>query len=241
MNRLKKILIIFIIMVGIGLEAISESVYCPQVVKSAISKYKAQDYVGCIQDLEDYSDEDPSNVVAYYYTGIAYMQIGMKDKAIEAFHKVATINSVPLLSSYAIQATNCMNMNIVNCAYKKYSKTEIEEMVANPTEFFAKKAAEPEQENKPVESTEDISDIDRLIQGSYPENIHPDANKVIQETRLLQEQERVNAELNKKNRPTRKNTDESQSKSDASDKKLRIHKDLDRLQQLAEVKEMNLN
>ena len=29
--------------------------------------------------------------------------------------------------------------------------------------------------------------------------------------------------------------------SDASDKKLKIHKDLDRLQQLAEVKEMNLN
>ena len=141
MTRKSKIIAAAII-IGFGMQAFAANL-CPQAVRVAINKYKAQDYIGCIQDLEEYSEDDPSNAVAYYYTGIAYMNVGMRDKSIEAFNKVATINSVPILSSYAIQATNCMNNSIVPCKYKKYSKAEIEELVQDPAAFFAKKAAEP--------------------------------------------------------------------------------------------------
>lgn len=200
------------ILISMGVQCFAKEL-CPQAVKTAINKYKAQDYIGCIQDLEEYSEDDPSNAVAYYYTGIAYMNVGMRDKSVEAFNKVATINSVPLLSSYAIQATNCMNNNITPCKYKKYSKTEIEELVQDPAAFFAKKASEPE-DSTPEASIEDTTDIERLIQGKYPENIHPDARKVIQETKLIQEQDRVNAELNQRQKKINKN-----NKSEAETKK----------------------
>ncbi len=215
MTRKSKIIAAAII-IGFGMQAFAANL-CPQAVRVAINKYKAQDYIGCIQDLEEYSEDDPSNAVAYYYTGIAYMNVGMRDKSIEAFNKVATINSVPILSSYAIQATNCMNNSIVPCKYKKYSKAEIEELVQDPAAFFAKKAAEPE-DAAPVADIEDTSDIDRLIQGKYPDNIHPDARKVIQETKLQQEQDRLNAELNQKSKKINK-TNESKppKKSDASE------------------------
>lgn len=198
MKNFKKILTAGAILTGLFLQ-VTASEICPYAVRVAINKYKHHDYVGCIQDLEEYSQNDPSNAIAFYYSGIAYMKVGMKDKAVEAFEKVASINSVPILSSYAIQATNCMNSNISPCVYKKYSKDEIEEMLVDPGAFFAKKESEPE--NKAEETVSIDSDIDKLIHGAYPENIHPDANKVIQETRLIQEQERVNAELNKKTRP----------------------------------------
>lgn len=208
MKRFKKILTIGAILTGLFVQ-VTASEFCPYAVRVAINKYKNHDYVGCIQDLEDYSQTDPSNAIAFYYSGIAYMKVGMKDKAVEAFEKVASINSVPILSSYAIQATNCMNSNISPCTYKKYSKDEIQEMLVDPGAFFAKKEKEPEDKAKETVSID--SDIDKLIHGAYPENIHPDANKVIQETRLIQEQERVNAELNRKTRPNTTN-----KKGDAS-------------------------
>ena len=216
MKRFKKIIAALIILTSLGIEVFAKEI-CTNEIRSAIWKYQHQDYIGCIQDLEDYSKEDPSNSIAYYYTGIAYMKLGIKDKAITAFQKVATINSVPILSSYAIQATNCMNNNITTCTYKKYSEAEIEKLVANPEEFFAKKAENPEKEIVPIASPEEITDIDRLINGQYPDNIHPDANKVIQETRLIQEQERVNSELRQKIRKQAPQKP-AQTKSDASQK-----------------------
>lgn len=223
MGRLTKLATTLIILTGLGMQTIASDL-CPTEVRYAIGKYKAQDYVGCIQDLEEYTQEDPSNAVAYYYTGIAYMKVGMKEKAIESFNKVSTINSVPVLSSYAIQATTCMNSNLSHCVYKKYSKAEITEMVADPAAFFAKKAAEPE-DTAPEVSVEDTEDIDKLIKGQFPENIHPDANKVIQETRLMQEQERVNAELNKRNKPVKKKPEanaDKKSEASVTDNKLAL-------------------
>ena len=222
MKRFKKITAALILLVTLGIETVATEV-CPNAVRNAIWKYQHKDYVGCIQDLEDYSKEDPSNAIAYYYTGIAYMNIGLKDKAIDAFDKVSTINSVPILSSYAIQASNCMKSNINPCVYKKYTESEIEQLVADPAGFFAKKEENPDQEVTPIASPEEITDIDRLIKGEYPDNIHPDANKVIQETRLIQEQERVNSELRQKirtqqntNKPAGETSEKPKTKSDAS-------------------------
>lgn len=208
MKHFKNIFFATVILAGLFVQ-VTASEICPYAVRVAINKYKSQDYVGCIQDLDEYIETDPSNSIAFYYSGIAYMKVGMKDKAVESFEKVASINSVPMLSSYAIQATNCMKSNISPCKYKKYSKDEIAEMLVDPGAFFAKKNAEPTDKAPEVVSID--SEIDKLINGAYQDNVHPDANRVIQETRLLQEQERVNAELNKKTRSS-----ESKQKSDAS-------------------------
>lgn len=197
--------IFFTAMVLLGVNAVSAAAeVCPQVIKDAINKYKEQDYIGCIQDLEDYSETDPTNAVAYYYTSIAYMQLGLKDRAIGAFDKVTMLNTIPVLSSYSVQATHCMNDGISPCKYKRYSREEIAEMVQDPAAFFA-------EDNKgTADDSASASDFDSLINGKYRNGIHPDANRVIQETKLIQEQERVNTELKK-----------IKNKSDASaDKKL---------------------
>lgn len=225
MKSFKKVFTISAILTGLFVQVMASEL-CPYAVRVAINKYKSQDYVGCVQDLDEYIEEDPSNSIAFYYSGIAYMKLGMKDKAVESFEKVASINSVPMLSSYAIQATNCMNSNISPCKYKKYSKDEIEEMLVDPGAFFAKK--DQETENKAEEVVSIDSEIDKLIHGAYPDNVHPEANKVIQETKLIQEQDRVNAELNKKTRTTKQKSDASSemknltklSKATPSDKEI---------------------
>lgn len=229
MKRICKVITTAAILMGMSIPALA-NVNCPYAIRVAINKYKAQDYVGCIQDLEEYSQSDPTNSISYYYTGIAYMKVGMKDKAIEAFEKVSTINSVPILSSYAIQASKCMMEDISPCKYKKYKQSEIEEMVQDPAGFFERAAQAPEQQEKQEEvQEEELTDIDMLIKGQFPENIHPDANKTIQETRLIQEQERVNAELNQRNKkkaPAKTKSDASSIKSeklalaDVSDKEI---------------------
>ena len=197
--KLKKIILSSVLLGMFAVPAIAEkAVVCPSAVKESISKYKKGDYVGCVQDLQEYTEKDPSNAIAYYYMGIAYMQLGLKDNATESLQKVSTINSVPRLSSYALQAVKCMEDNVKKCTYKNYSDSQIEKFVKDPAGFLESLANEKKDEQEAKEEIIEDIDIVRLIKGEYPSNIHPDANKTIQETRLLQEQERVNAEMQKR-------------------------------------------
>ena len=197
--KLKKIIFTSVLLGMFAVPAIAEkAVVCPSEVKASIVKYKKGDYVGCVQDLQEYTEKDPSNAIAYYYMGIAYMQLGLKDNAYESLKKVSTINSVPRLSSYALQAVKCMEGNVKKCTYKNYSDSQIDKFIKDPAGFLESLANEKKDEQEVKEDIEEDIDIVRLIKGEYPSNIHPDANKTIQETRLLQEQERVNAEMQKR-------------------------------------------
>lgn len=193
---------------------------CPPQVKAAINKYKDGDYLGCIQDLTEYSESDPSNVIAYYYIGISYMKVGLKDRAIASLKKVSTINSVPRLSSYAIQATRCMENNVTTCEYRKVPDSQLDNFIRDPEAFFA--ALIGKKDAAPAETSAE-DDLEKLINGEYPSNIHPDANKVIQETRLIQEQERVNAELKKRlgnPKKSEKSTNEKIASATPTDKEI---------------------
>lgn len=191
------------------------SVVCPNEVKAAISKYKHADYIGCIQDLEEYTENDPSNAIAYYYTGLAYMKVGLKNNAMSALQKVSTINTVPKLTSYAIQATHCMQNDINPCSYKKLSETQIDKLVKDPEGFFAALSGDnPEQQDEQHGDPGEDPDIVKLINGDYPSNIHPDANRTIQEARLIQEQERVNSELTKRMGKKKKSSVDNANKTE---------------------------
>ena len=197
--NLKKVILSSVLLSVFAIPAIAEkAVVCPTAVKASITKYKNGDYVGCIQDLQDYTEKDPSNAIAYYYIGISYMKLGLKDSATEALEKVSTINTVPRLSSFATQAVKCMQDNVQKCTYKNFSDSQIEKYLKDPAGFLQSLAEEKKEEQETPEIVDEDIDIVRLIKGEYPSNIHPDANKTIQETRLLQEQERVNAEMQKK-------------------------------------------
>ena len=159
-----------------------------KVINSAIKKYKDKNYLGCISELTEYTEKNPTSVAAWYYLGNSYMNIAMQDKANEAFEKVITINSVPQLTSYSIQAQLCMK-DPTQCEYKIYTLDEIEQLKLDPVKFLAEynKPKEPEvvvQDPKVVE-------INRLINGEYP-GIHPDADNFIRQESLKIESSRMN-------------------------------------------------
>ncbi len=160
-------------------------------VKAAINKYKIKNYVGCIQDMTLVVKKDPSNVVAYYYMGSAYMKIGDKNKAIAQFDKVIALNSVPSLTSYAIQAKSCMN-GTDKCEYIKLNDDQVQELVKDPENYLGKVKAERQSGMTP-----DNVEIERLIKGRYNSSIHPQANRIIIDTLLKQEKHDMNVNAEK--------------------------------------------
>lgn len=161
------------------------------VVKKAITEYKTGNYLGCISDLRMYLEEDSSNVVAWYYLGNAYMKIAMKPEAHEAFDMVINLNSVPKLTSYAIQAKMCME-NTMQCTYQDFTNEEIKELRADPagflTQYFTKL-------NEVKEKDADVVEIEKLIQGGYSNNVHPDAQNFIMQQKTQTKQNQMNKSM----------------------------------------------
>lgn len=212
-------------------------------VKTAITKYKARNYTGCIQDLTEVTKHDPSNAVAHYYLANSYMKIGRKDVAIKEFDKVISINSVPVLSAYSLQAKDCISTGI--CTYKRFSNSDAKAYVKDPDGFLqkiedakaqaaatsasskesesttvaakvqqaiqeqqSKKGSEltPEEvqevTNKIMQEKADEIEIQKLINGRYKNNIHPDAQREIIDAKLKIEKESINQGQTRSDIPT---------------------------------------
>lgn len=74
------------------------------VVRAAINKYKAQNYTGCLQDLEKHVEKRPT-ALAYYYLGMSYTQAGKTEEATESYTKaieLAEREKNNFLKSYAM-------------------------------------------------------------------------------------------------------------------------------------------
>lgn len=159
-----------------------------QLIKDAISKYKDKNYIGCISDLRMYVSSDPANAVAWYYLGNSYMNIALKPEAHQAFDKVVQINTVPLLTSYSIQAKICME-DPTKCDYQEFNRDQIRQLKADPTtfltEFFDAQAKDNRNENE--------IEIENLINGHYSNNIHPEAKDFIINERAKIKQSEINA------------------------------------------------
>lgn len=161
-----------------------------EIIQGAIAKYKEKNYLGCISDLNLYNETDSSSAVAWYYLGSSYMNIAMKDDARMAFEKVISLNTVPQLTSYAVQAQLCMD-DVSKCNYQNFSFEEIQKLRENPKNFFnellnASKIPE-------VVKDENVVEIDKLIDGTYTGNIHPDAKAFIDQERIKIQQSKMNA------------------------------------------------
>ena len=153
--------------------------------KTAIEKYKARNFVGCISDLKMITKDDPANVVAWYYLGSAYMNIALKPEAHDAFDKVVNLNTVPQLTSYSIQAKLCME-NPAKCEYQDFSLEQIEQLRLNPAGFLESYAAA-----KVGTQSADSVEIEKLIDGDY-DKIHPEAKEFIHQEKLKMQQNDIN-------------------------------------------------
>lgn len=108
--KLKKL---FLGLVLLGFTAIQLASFADNVSDSTIrvlvNKYKAGNYIGCVQFSEEILKNNPTNIFALYYKGLAYSQLGKKDEAIEALEKVQTLNTNPQLTKYAKTGIACIN------------------------------------------------------------------------------------------------------------------------------------
>ena len=187
----------FIIGLSLVFMISSALAYTPQeskaIIKGAIDKYKAKNYIGCISDLKLYTEHDASNAIAWYYLGNSYMKISMKEDATKAFDKAIELDTVPQVTSYSIQAKLCME-DPMNCKYQVFSFDDILKLKLDPKNFIAETLA-PKVENVELPKVKNPfnEEINKLIEHQYGSDIHPEAQNIVDQEKLREQQERINA------------------------------------------------
>lgn len=82
--------------------------YHDALVESLIRKYKARNYVGCIQEAQSKINLESPNPVAMYYMALAYTQIGDVNAAIELYNEILKLNPSDTLSECVIRGRDCL-------------------------------------------------------------------------------------------------------------------------------------
>jgi tetratricopeptide (TPR) repeat protein len=134
---MKKRLIYFVAAIFLSVQALSSCVMAagsPTAVKNAANKYKAGNYVGCLQDCLNITYHDPKNAMAYYYMAMSYAQSEQKDKAIAAYSKVLSLSPNAMLADYATTGKRCLETpeQCDPTANKDASSEEIDKLLASP-------------------------------------------------------------------------------------------------------------
>lgn len=168
---MKKLLSIAII----ALIGLSTTAYAAgnSALNTAIQKYKAKNYVGCIQDTTDLTKKDPSNAVAYYYMAISYAKIGNKDKALSAYQKVIDLSTNTTLVEYAQKGTTCINSPETckeDLTSSKKTETELDKFIKGKSSV----SAEVNQKLKEIRSEQMKNhinnDADQMQKSEMPTN-----------------------------------------------------------------------
>lgn len=159
----------------------------PGAIRGAIAKYKQKNFIGCISDLRMYTEKDPSSAIAWYYLGNSYMKISMIPEANDAYSRVVSINTVPILTSYSIQAQMCMQ-DPTKCEYQNFNAEQIKELRKNPSEFISQYFSNIQNQNTDTNSVE----IEKLINGQYSNNMHPEVKTFIMQERTKMRQNEAN-------------------------------------------------
>ncbi len=97
---MKKILTVIVCLLLFSGVAMAENI--KDKLKQGVYKYKNGNYIGCLQAMSTIVAQDPANTLAHYYLAISYVQVGQKEKAIEAYNKVITLNPSSQLATYAL-------------------------------------------------------------------------------------------------------------------------------------------
>lgn len=75
--------------------------------KAGILKYKQQNYVGAMQDLEAVLAREPKNQMCKYYLAMTYAKLGYSSKATEMYQDLADNGQNAALKYYAKYALDC--------------------------------------------------------------------------------------------------------------------------------------
>ena len=110
-----------------------DTVYYPNAnIKSAVAKYKAGNYTGCLQELFSLTKKDPSNALAYYYMAMAYTHVDMQSEAIQAYEKVMALSPNTYLSDNALKGRDCLTGGPACKSSSGEEQTELDMFVNSP-------------------------------------------------------------------------------------------------------------
>ena len=166
--NLKKIFVGLAIFMFMGASSVFAQQTPDSEIKGIINLYKGQNYLGCIDASDKIIEQNPSNIFAYYYKGLANLQLGKKDDAIRAFEQVIILNSNETLVEYAQKATACIN-NPEDCS--KYEK-EVSELDAfiKSGKFYSESVQSEVNKKKLERIKENINDELSPKKGEMPTN-----------------------------------------------------------------------
>ena len=127
---------------------------------SAIKLYKSGDYTKSYVAFSDIISKDPSNALAYYYLGMASVQLGKKEEAIENYNKAIDLSPNGVLGSYAKKGVRCIEEPVA-C----HASSKIEEEDLTPEDRFIKGSFGSgfSQKARSVHEKEKIENIKREI------------------------------------------------------------------------------
>lgn len=120
---------------------------------AAIKMYKNKNYTECLQVMHEVLEEDPANVLAYYYIAISQARLGEIEKAQEAYQRVIDLNTSTQLSKYAQNGLDCL-------ADESKCKTEFN---MDPTKR-AIDAVNRQMEERKIDTVKDIINSKQNIQ-----------------------------------------------------------------------------
>lgn len=104
-------------------------------IRAMVSKYKSENYLGCIQDTNKILKDDPTNIYAHYYKGLSYYQLGQAEPATESFTNVQNLNSNETLVRYATRAKACIEQPEACQAFAEGNKTDLDKFIKSK-KFF---------------------------------------------------------------------------------------------------------
>ena len=105
---MKKIFISLFLIMFLCAGYCSAKSYYNDKTSSAIKMYKEKNYTECLQVMHDVVEDDPSNVLAYYYIAISQARLGQTAKAKEAYERVIEINSSTQLTNLSKNGIECL-------------------------------------------------------------------------------------------------------------------------------------
>lgn len=148
-----------------------DKIYYPNAtVTSALNKYKAGNYTGCLQELFSVTKKDPSNGLAYYYMAMAYTHLDLQNEAVEAYEKVISLNPNKYLAAYATKGRDCIT--------------------GGPACMSADAALEGSEEDLPQD------DLDKFISEPYGSGMSSETDNAVKQKELTNIKETINKKEN---------------------------------------------
>ncbi len=157
----------------------SKSSGIPANVRPYVAKYRAGNYIGAMQDLEEFIKVNENNSYAKYYLALCYTRLGYKNKAHGLYDEISHDTQYPAIAFYSQRAAVCLD---------------------NPADPRCNPPKLPDAKQKEVDDITAFLQSGRMIHPSAMDKITRDRmERRIQNEEYLKRQEEMNQQFGDEN------------------------------------------